>query len=152
MKRVPNSKRGRWPSPRASTRIRHIWRSIPKARFPTLVIDGRPLTEVAGILFYLAKRFPEAGLLPSDEIEGVAQVVSWMSYIAATIHPARGRGAEIAVPVFAVAERWLGGREWTVGNRMSIADIHLFRLFWRFKRGDEEPASQFAGLMAITIG
>ncbi|HEV3177765.1 MAG TPA: glutathione S-transferase N-terminal domain-containing protein [Stellaceae bacterium] len=35
----------------------------PDGKVPTLLIDGRPLTEVAGILFYLAKRFPEAGLL-----------------------------------------------------------------------------------------
>ena len=28
---------------------------------PTLLIEGRRLTEVAGILFYLARRFPAAG-------------------------------------------------------------------------------------------
>jgi glutathione S-transferase len=38
----------------------------PEGKVPTLLIDGRPLTEVAAILFYLAKRFPEAGLLPTD--------------------------------------------------------------------------------------
>jgi glutathione S-transferase len=32
----------------------------PKGKVPTLVIDERPLTEVAAILFYLAKRFPDA--------------------------------------------------------------------------------------------
>ena len=36
----------------------------PAGLVPTLLIDGRVLTEVAGILFYLARRFPEAGLLP----------------------------------------------------------------------------------------
>jgi glutathione S-transferase len=30
----------------------------PAGKVPTLLIDGRPLTEVAGILFYLARRFP----------------------------------------------------------------------------------------------
>ena len=64
----------------------------PEGKVPTLVIDGRPLTEVAGILFYLARRFPEAGLLPMDDIEAEAQVVSWMSFIAATVHPARRQG------------------------------------------------------------
>src|SRR5580700_8216036 len=34
----------------------------PEGKVPTLVIDGRPLTEVAAILFYLAKCFPDAGL------------------------------------------------------------------------------------------
>ena len=36
----------------------------PEGKVPTLMIDGRPLTEVAAILFYLARRFPEAGLCP----------------------------------------------------------------------------------------
>ncbi len=36
----------------------------PEGHVPTLLIDGRALTEVAAILFYLARRFPEAGLLP----------------------------------------------------------------------------------------
>ncbi len=52
----------------------------PAGKVPTLLIDGRPLTEVAGILFYLAKRFPEAGLLPHDDIEAEAQAMSWMSF------------------------------------------------------------------------
>ena len=36
----------------------------PEGKVPTLLINGRPLTEVAAILFYLARRFPEAELLP----------------------------------------------------------------------------------------
>ena len=50
----------------------------PEGKVPTLVVDGRPLTEVAAILFYLAKRFPEAGLLPLGDIEAEAQALSWM--------------------------------------------------------------------------
>ena len=83
---------------------------------PTLLIDGRPLTEVAGILFYLARRYPEAGLLPADDVEAEAQVVSWMSFIAATVHPARRQGAEHARRIYAIAEQRLGGREWAVGR------------------------------------
>jgi glutathione S-transferase len=30
----------------------------PEGKVPTLLIGGTPLTEVAAILFYLAKRFP----------------------------------------------------------------------------------------------
>src|SRR6201997_728914 len=59
----------------------------PEAKVPTLLIDGRPLTEVAAILYYLAKRFPEAGLLPPG-VEAEAHAVSWMSFIASTLHTA----------------------------------------------------------------
>ncbi len=31
----------------------------PEGKVPTLLVDGRPLTEVAAILYYLAKRFPK---------------------------------------------------------------------------------------------
>jgi glutathione S-transferase len=32
----------------------------PEGKVPTLLVDGKPLTEVAAILFYLARRFPGA--------------------------------------------------------------------------------------------
>jgi len=104
----------------------------PEGKVPTLVIDGRPLTEVAGILFYLARRYPEAGLLPAGAPETEARVVSWMSFIASTVHPARREGLEHASRIYATADRRLGSGQWAV-ERYSIADIHLFRLFWRFR-------------------
>jgi glutathione S-transferase len=103
----------------------------PEGKVPALVIDGRVLTEVAGILFYLAKRHPQASLLPVGDIEAEAQAISWMSFIAASVHPARARGLDYAMTIFGLADRRLGPREWALG-RYSIADIHLFRLYWRF--------------------
>ncbi|TMK50652.1 MAG: glutathione S-transferase family protein [Alphaproteobacteria bacterium] len=102
----------------------------PEGKVPTLLIDGRRLTEVAAILYYLAKRFPEAGLLPSDDLEADEQALSWMSFIASTLHPARARGPDYAIEVYRVADRRLG-KGWALGERYSIADIHLFRLYWR---------------------
>src|SRR3712207_1309464 len=119
----------------------------PEGKVPTLLIDGRPLTEVAGILFYLARRFPEAGLLPQGDIEAEAQAVSWMSFLAATVHPARRQGIEHARAVWATADRRLGGGEWAVG-RYSIADIHLFRLFWRFRNAAHPVPGEFPALSA----
>ena len=103
----------------------------PDGKVPTLLIDDRVLTEVAGILYYLARRFPEAGLWPEGGIEAEAQAISWMSFIAATVHPARRIGHERWREVFAIADRRLGRPGW-IGDRCSIADIHLFRLYWRF--------------------
>lgn len=114
----------------------------PNGKVPVLLVDGRVLTEVAGILFYLARTFPAAGLLPQGDIEAEAQVVSWMSYIASTIHPARRQGLVHAREVYAVADKRLGKNDWAVGKRYSIADIHLFRLYWRFRSSlDPEPGA-----------
>ena len=119
----------------------------PEGKVPTLLIDGRALTEVAAILFYLARRFPDANLLPFGNLEAEAQVISWMSFIASTIHPARRQGIEHARAVYEIAEKRLGKAEWAVGS-YSIADIHLFRLFWRF-RGSLNPApGEFPNLSA----
>jgi len=119
----------------------------PEAKVPTLMIDGRPLTEVAAILYYLAKRYPEKGLWPERDLETEAQAISWMSFIASTIHPARRIGVERWRQVFGLAERKLAGREWVVG-RFSIADIHLFRLFWRFVDSLKPAPSEYPGLSA----
>jgi glutathione S-transferase len=110
----------------------------PEGKVPTLLIDGRPLTEVAAVLYYLARRYPEAGLWPEGGLEAEAHAMSWMSFIASTIHPARRIGVERWKEVFEIAERRLGGKEWAVGH-YSIADIHLFRLYWRFV-GSVKPA------------
>jgi glutathione S-transferase len=119
----------------------------PEGKVPTLHIDGRRLTEVAGILFYLARRHPEAGLLPSGDPEAEAQAVSWMSFLAATVHPARRQGIEHSRTVYALADQRLGEREWAIG-RYSIADIHLFRLFWRFRNSLDPAPGEFPNLIA----
>ena len=119
----------------------------PEGTVPTLLIDGRALTEVAAILFYLARRFSESRLLPHDDIEVEAHVVSWMSFIASTVHPARRQGLEHARKIYALADERLGDREWAV-DTYSIADIHLFRLFWRFRNSLKPPAEEFPHLTA----
>jgi len=118
----------------------------PEGKVPTLVIDGRPLTEVAAILFYLARTFPKAGLLP-DDVEAEAQVISWMSFIASTVHPARRQGLDHAKGVYRLADQRLGGRDWVVGD-YSIADIHLFRLYWRFFNSLKPAPGTFPNLDA----
>lgn len=59
----------------------------PRGRVPTLVVDGTPITEVIAILGWVADRYPEARLLPSDPAER-AQAYSLMSWIASTVHVA----------------------------------------------------------------
>lgn len=120
----------------------------PEGKVPTLLIDGRALTEVAAILFYIARRFPDPALLPAGDIEAEARVISWMSFLAAAVHPARRQGIEHANAVFALADRRLGAAPWCVGGAFSIADIHLFRLFWRFRNSLHPPDAAFPNLIA----
>lgn len=117
----------------------------PEGKVPVLLIDGRPLTEVAAILFYLARRHPEAGLLPEGDAKAEARAVSWMSFLAATVHPARRQGPAQARIAYGLADRRLGAAGWAVGA-YSIADIHLFRLFWRFRNSLQPAAGEFPNL------
>ena len=119
----------------------------PEGKVPTLLIDGRPLTEVAAILYYLAKRFPEAGLLPRENLEAEAQALSWMSFIASTLHPARARGLDYARQVYGIADTRLG-QSWALGQNYSIADIHLFRLYWRLFNSLKPAPGTFPNLDA----
>ena len=114
------------------TRTPEFLKINPNGKVPTLVIDGTVLTEVAGTLFYLARAYPQAGLLPQGAL-AEAEVVSWMSFIASTVHTAVPHGPERVAQAFRIAEQKLAGKQWCVGNKYSIADIHLFRLYWRFK-------------------
>ena len=127
-------------------RAPHYLALNPEGKVPTLVTDGRPLTEVAAILYYLAKRFPDAELLPRDDIGADAQALSWMSFAASTLHPARRRGLDYAKEVHAIADRRLGSG-WALG-RYSIADIHLFRLYWRFANSLKPAPETFPNLTA----
>lgn len=118
----------------------------PEGKAPVLTIDGEPLTEVAAILYFLARVFPEARLMPWGDAAAEAQVISWMSFIASSVHPARRQGLEHARYVWAVADARLGEADWAAGA-YSVADIHLFRLFWRFLGSLRPAPGAFPNLM-----
>lgn len=123
----------------------------PEAKVPTLVDGELILTEVAATLYYLARKHPQADLWPAGDLAAEATAISWMSFTASTLHPARGKGGDVARTAFGHAERRLGGRTFAVGaggGRYSIADIHLFRLYWRLRGSMPEAASLFPSLEA----
>ena len=70
----------------------------PKGRLPSLVTEEGVLTETPAILVYLAQRFPERDLAPSDPFQfAIAQAFN--SYMASTVHVAHAhkhRGARWA--------------------------------------------------------
>jgi glutathione S-transferase len=120
----------------------------PDGKVPVLVTEsGRVLTEVAATLYYIARKYPASRLWPEGDLEDEAEVISWMSFAASTMHGSRARGSEHIANAFAVANRKLGDRRWAVG-RYSIADIHLFRVYWRFRPGIDATSSTYPALEA----
>ncbi len=69
-----------------------------------------------------------------------------MSFIASTLHPARRHGLDHAKTVYGIADRRLGNG-WALG-RYSIADIHLFRLYWRLANSLKPAPETFPNLTA----
>ncbi|KVD74255.1 glutathione S-transferase [Burkholderia sp. ABCPW 14] len=60
----------------------------PKARVPALAIPGetRVLTETPAILTYLARKHPEAGLLPIDDPLREARCHEWLAWLVGWVH------------------------------------------------------------------
>ncbi len=58
-----------------------------------------------------------------------------------------GRGSITQRGIYRIADERLGANEWAVG-RYSIADIHLFRLYWRFFNSLKPAAGTFPNLDA----
>ncbi|MCA3364819.1 MAG: glutathione S-transferase N-terminal domain-containing protein [Roseomonas sp.] len=123
----------------------------PKSKVPTLQRDdGSVLTEYPAIAFWLASRFPSAGLMPSGTDEQ-ARALEATDYCVATMHmqgfsrmfrPAnfapteadheavKARGEEIFQKGLGVMDKALEGKEWLAGT-YSFADTALFYVsFW----------------------
>jgi len=117
----------------------------PEGKVPVLRVGEVSLTEVAATLYFIARQAPQSRLWPEDDVLAQAQVISWMSFNASALHPARYQGDEEILRVFELAERRLDGRPWAVG-KYSIADIHLFRLFLRMRRSLAPSLARFPDL------
>jgi len=132
----------------------------PKSTIPTLVRDdGAPLTEFQAIAYWLARKYPKAGLLPGDA-DGDARVIEAMDYVVGTIHgqgytrifttdaytsnaadqeAVKARGREIVEKGFAIMNGTLDGRDY-VADAFSVADAALFYVeFWADKIGIPLP-------------
>jgi len=130
------------PMSKQQTRTPEYLAINPDGKVPALLTEGgRILTEVAATLYYIA------GLWPEGDLEAEAQVISWMSFVASTMHGSRAKGPEHVATAFKVANQRLGDRQWAIG-RYSIADIHLFRVYWRFRPGMDAPLGTYPALEA----
>ena len=124
----------------------------PKHQVPVLVIDGEPLTENLAIQLWIARRFPEARLLPAGGMTEI-KAISLMSWCGSGIHPFLTPnalpqrycdlpGSEDSVKrcahkmlreKFQVAEDLLAGREWFF-DHFTLPDIYFF---WCFRRATQ---------------
>ena len=121
----------------------------PKGRVPVLAVDGRPITEIPAILFYLAQRHPEAALLPDDPARRI-DALATLSWLGAAVHSAvarlrwpseysddsagldgvRGAARRQLERSLAIVEGRLRGRDWLYGA-WSIVDVHLLWVWFR---------------------
>ena len=126
----------------------------PAGKVPTLVDGDFVLTESVAIAVYLAEKYPEKGLLPTD-LKQRAQLNRWMLFAVTELEQPLWRMArhtflypqerrlpadvEIAKEEFrtmaAVLEKHMQGRQFLVGERVSVGDfIVAYTLDW----GNEE--------------
>jgi len=126
----------------------------PKATIPTLQRDdGGALTEFSAIAWWLARRYPKAGLLPADA-DGEAKVIELMSYATGTLHgqgfarifttekftpnqvdyeSVKAQGLEIVRNGFEILNGQLPSEGYALGA-FGIADAALFYVeFWADK-------------------
>ena len=122
----------------------------PDGKLPVLVDGDVVLTESAAIPLYLAEKFPDKGLIPSD-LADRAQMYRWMFFLVTeieqplwrialntTIYPEEDRTtADIknatrdCKKMVAVFEQHMAERDFVAGNRLSVADfIAAYTLDW----------------------
>lgn len=114
----------------------------PTGKLPTLVDGNVVVTESAAIVVYLAEKYPQKGLLPTD-LEQRTQLNRWMLFTVTELEQPLWRIArnsflypeeqrqptdiEIARSEFrkmaAVLEKHMQGREFLVGDRVSVGDF-----------------------------
>ncbi len=137
----------------------------PKHKVPLLVVDGKVLSESTAIQIWIARTFPQAGLLPADPWQEL-KAISLLSWCSSGIHPFLARinspprvcdvpGADESVRRLAasqlfenykIADDLLAGREYFF-DHFTAADAHFF---WTFRRGAlfDLDLSRFPNCMA----
>jgi glutathione S-transferase len=120
----------------------------PNGQVPVLVVDGKVLTQIVAICDHLDRRFPQAGLLPTESWAR-AQALSQLAWMNNTAHPtfnqafmperyAESEGARAEVRANAAAryraclervQGWLAGAApYWFGERLSFHDAYAFTL------------------------
>jgi glutathione S-transferase len=125
----------------------------PRKRVATLIVDGETLTEEIAILCYIATRFREPDMLPSEPME-LGKCLSLMSFIASFVHVSVGhiarperysyeedvfpnmikKGQADFLAQLEELDRLLEGKQWSMGDRYTVADPYMLVVYrWGLK-------------------
>lgn len=139
----------------------------PRGKVPALGVDGKVLTENVAILTYLARRFPEARLIPADPFEE-ARCLSTMAWLSNIVHPsfthfnrperfAAGEAAQGAVKESGRKAFWancqeidalLAGKQWIMGAQYTVCDPYAL-VFYGWGTRIELPMKELAAYTAL---
>lgn len=127
----------------------------PRGKVPALSVDGKILVENTAILTYLARRFPEKKLMPSDPVEE-ARGIATMCWFSSIVHPsyqrvnrperfAEGEAAHAGVKENGRKSFWANcqeidsmfrGNEWIMGNDYTLVDPYALVFYgWGVRGG-----------------
>jgi len=133
----------------------------PKGRIPALRVGDEVLTEAPAILTFLARRHPEAGLLPTEPF-AEARCFEWMNWLATAVHagafsqivrPQRfvsdekdypavvARGRQHVATAYTYIEEQLAGRDTAVPRQFTIVDPYLL-FFYLGSKGAGNPMAE----------
>jgi glutathione S-transferase len=126
----------------------------PRGKVPTLDADGKILVENTAILTYLARRFPEKKLMPTDPAEE-ARCIGTMCWFSSVVHPsyqrahrperfAEGEAAHAAVKENGRKSFWancqeidsmIQGHDWIMGREFTAVDGYALVFYGWGTRG-----------------
>lgn len=140
----------------------------PSGVVPTMIVDGKPVSECGALLLLLAERHPEAHMAPAAGTPERAMFLQWMLHFANTLQPAYRQWfypAEFApLDVEDESKAHARGRieaawnrldkhlaahgPYVLGEQFSIADLYATMLM-RWSRNMPKPATTWPSLAAL---
>lgn len=124
----------------------------PSGKVPALIVEGEAIAQNSAILYYLARRHPEAGLLPeATDLLAQARQIAELARFSSDLHPlvtrirmpqffasvegapadVRAKGCEAMEFQMAGINEALSGRDWYLASGWSVLDAYLFWVWFR---------------------
>ena len=111
-----------------------------KGSVPVLELDsGERLTEGPAIVQYIADQVPAMNLAPANGTLPRYRLQEWLNFITSELHKSYGPlfrpttpeeykviSKEGLIKKYALVDKWLSGKNYTMGDAFSVADAYLF--------------------------